>query len=602
MRNPLNSLRLLSLAVAVLLAPKPAGAGECEHPRFTSCPENMVLNACWDGKEVGATLTYPEPTAVDDCGPVNVHLESGPPSGVRLDPGVYTVKWVTVAPPGEDQATCIFQVRVLWRPEIVCPRDTTVHACGPGGAFVDYTATAFDDCGPIPWMPDFLSPYPGSRFPIGTTRVDLRTVEDGNGSYRDCTFYVTVDWPRTLDFCPEDTTIYICPGMPGVHVDYQLPRASDLCGPIEMEPDDDTPPPGGFFPVGSTSMYFRSSMGPDGRFVSCSFHVRVEPRDDEPPTITCPNDTAVVAAVGETSAVVNYTASAVDNCPGAVTLECDPPSGSTFPCGVTTVTCTATDAGHNASRCTFTVSVGLPVSVDVKPGSCPNPFKTTEQGVVPVAIHGSRFLDVTSIDASSVKLEGVPALRWSLEDVGAPWQPYVGKSDCLDCANTRKDRIGDLTLKFDAVALRSALGPVVDVECHVVHITGLLADGCPIVGEDVLRLIPASTAVLPIDAPAEVLPATLSANHPNPFRAGSFIEYSLPRSGRVSLTMYDVQGRVVRNLAERDEPAGGHVLAWDGADESGARVANGLYFYILDLEPADGSEAVRQKRKLLLER
>jgi hypothetical protein len=80
--------------------------------------------------------------------------------------------------------------------------------------------------------------------------------------------------------------------------------------------------------------------------------------DTQPPSITCtPNVTAVAAPQGGTGAVVNYAApTSSDNCPG-VTSQCVPPSGSTFPVGTTTVTCTATDASGNLASCSFTVTV-----------------------------------------------------------------------------------------------------------------------------------------------------------------------------------------------------------------------------------------------------
>src|SRR5262249_59177198 len=46
---------------------------------------------------------------------------------------------------------------------------------------------------------------------------------------------------------------------------------------------------------------------------------------------------------------------ATDNC-GVQSVVCSPPSGSTFPAGTTTVTCTATDAAGNTAQCTFTVT------------------------------------------------------------------------------------------------------------------------------------------------------------------------------------------------------------------------------------------------------
>jgi hypothetical protein len=79
-----------------------------------------------------------------------------------------------------------------------------------------------------------------------------------------------------------------------------------------------------------------------------------------PPTITCPANVTAVSAVAcppTTSTVVTYPApTASDNCPG-VTTACNPASGSTFPMGTTTVTCTATDAAGSTATCSFSVSV-----------------------------------------------------------------------------------------------------------------------------------------------------------------------------------------------------------------------------------------------------
>src|SRR5215831_552038 len=77
-----------------------------------------------------------------------------------------------------------------------------------------------------------------------------------------------------------------------------------------------------------------------------------------PPVITCPPDLDVVALTpGSTTAIVTYPDPAVtDNCPG-VTVVCNPPSGSAFPLGVTTVNCTATDSGGATASCSFNVTV-----------------------------------------------------------------------------------------------------------------------------------------------------------------------------------------------------------------------------------------------------
>ncbi|MEK7832864.1 MAG: S8 family serine peptidase, partial [Acidobacteriota bacterium] len=77
-----------------------------------------------------------------------------------------------------------------------------------------------------------------------------------------------------------------------------------------------------------------------------------------PPMISCPTDRDVIALTpGSTTAVVTYPDPiVVDNCPGA-TVVCVPASGSAFPLGATTVTCTATDSGGATASCSFTVTV-----------------------------------------------------------------------------------------------------------------------------------------------------------------------------------------------------------------------------------------------------
>jgi HYR domain. len=91
----------------------------------------------------------------------------------------------------------------------------------------------------------------------------------------------------------------------------------------------------------------------------CSFTVTVQ--DTQPPTITCPANQTVVTdqnlCPAPTCATVNFPApTTTDNCPGVIVV-CNPPSGGCLPVGVTSVTCTATDASGNTATCSFAVSV-----------------------------------------------------------------------------------------------------------------------------------------------------------------------------------------------------------------------------------------------------
>ena len=79
---------------------------------------------------------------------------------------------------------------------------------------------------------------------------------------------------------------------------------------------------------------------------------------DNPPTITVPANITVAADPGQAGAVVNYpAATATDEEDGTLAPVCSPASGSFFPLGTTTVTCTATDSGTNTASGSFTVTV-----------------------------------------------------------------------------------------------------------------------------------------------------------------------------------------------------------------------------------------------------
>ena len=134
----------------------------------------------------------------------------------------------------------------------------------------------------------------------------------------------------------------------------------------------------------------------------------------------------------------------------------------------------------------------LPVAVDIKPQSCPNPKNITDRGVLPVAILGTASFDVNQVDPATVKLEGVSPLRWSLEDVAAPFLPFIGKTRATDCTTAGPDSFLDLSLKFDEQAIITALGPVVDGQVLVLELTGTLKPAygsLAIVGEDVVVII-----------------------------------------------------------------------------------------------------------------
>jgi len=81
-------------------------------------------------------------------------------------------------------------------------------------------------------------------------------------------------------------------------------------------------------------------------------------KDDQDPVIACPRDVVVGVDPGQCVAVVTFSAKATDNCPD-VAMTCEPASGTPFPIGSTTVTCTASDTAGNVAECAFNVTVQM---------------------------------------------------------------------------------------------------------------------------------------------------------------------------------------------------------------------------------------------------
>ena len=88
----------------------------------------------------------------------------------------------------------------------------------------------------------------------------------------------------------------------------------------------------------------------------------------------------------------------------------------------------------------------------------------------------------------------------------------------------------------------------------------------------------------------------LHRNYPNPFNPETWIPYQLAAPAEVALTIYDMNGQLVRRLAVGHQAAGmyqsrSRAVYWDGRNQLGESVASGLYFYTLT---ADNFTATRR--------
>jgi hypothetical protein len=183
---------------------------------------------------------------------------------------------------------------------------------------------------------------------------------DASSNTSQCSFTVTVnDTEKPVINFPANIVTHTDPDLCSAVVSFTV-TASDNCA--LAGPPVCSPTPGSVFPKGTTTVSCTVS-DTSGNQSGCGFTVTVN--DLQAPSITCPPNIIVAAAAScpiASSATVNFTVTASDNCPG-VTFVCKNQngivvtSGQPFPVGTTTVTCTATDTSGNAASCGFNVSV-----------------------------------------------------------------------------------------------------------------------------------------------------------------------------------------------------------------------------------------------------
>jgi hypothetical protein len=81
----------------------------------------------------------------------------------------------------------------------------------------------------------------------------------------------------------------------------------------------------------------------------------------------------------------------------------------------------------------------------------------------------------------------------------------------------------------------------------------------------------------------QVLPRPLTIRCvPNPFNPLTNFDFRIPRSGRTTLSIYDVTGRLVTRLVDEYLERGDHTRTWSGTDSNGRRLASGMYLYRIE--------------------
>lgn len=231
---------------------------------------------------------------------------------------------------------------------LTCPGNITVgNDADECSAIVtpDAPPVAEGTCGTPECSPAF-----GSTFAVGTTTVTCTASPDGV-----CDFTVTVNdtQPPSIT-CSDDITVGNDPDQCDAVVSFDPPAVSDNCPDVGSP--NCSPPAGSTFPVGTTTVTCDVSDD-HSNSASCAFTASVN--DVQFPVIDIPPNQQRLTSGGRPVRVIYpSTLGAFDNCPPTFSEStCVPPTGSDFAAGVTTVTCTATDAAGNTTTDTFLVTI-----------------------------------------------------------------------------------------------------------------------------------------------------------------------------------------------------------------------------------------------------
>jgi hypothetical protein len=212
-------------------------------------------------------------------------------------------------------------------------------------------------------------------------------------------------------------------------------------------------------------------------------------------------------------------------------------------------------------------------------------FSTTAAGAgLPYVVYGHvDLLGTGDLQGIAVKAtlehgDDVSHALVGLTDTAGVWVLNLGNAKSTATNNVVAFEVGDsLFFEVEGAENGTAVGAV--------SVCGVSPQDC-------------GTLVIPatgVDEPIEPVPPTryyLTAGHPNPFRESTTIGFGLPVGAHVALRVYDVVGRRVATLVDREYPPGHHAVTWSGRNATGQRVSSGVYFYRLESEEFDRSGKV----------
>jgi hypothetical protein len=85
----------------------------------------------------------------------------------------------------------------------------------------------------------------------------------------------------------------------------------------------------------------------------------------------------------------------------------------------------------------------------------------------------------------------------------------------------------------------------------------------------------------------------LEQNYPNPFNPSTKITYTIPKDGKVKLSIYDILGREISTLVNENKTMGKYSVGFNSD-----RLSSGTYFYRVVIAPSNGKKEIIQQKAM----
>ncbi|MFL5844440.1 MAG: HYR domain-containing protein [Solirubrobacteraceae bacterium] len=297
----------------------------------------------------GAVVSFGRPAA-SDLVDGDMTAACDPASGSTFRLGSSTVT-CSVTDSHGNKATSSFIVEVVdtTAPDVRVA-DKTVEATDRTGAEVNLGATATDIVDGT--LAASCVPASGSVFALDRNTLVTCTAKDRHDNTGTATAHIRVVDTTSPAIDAHTPVTAEATGGDGAKVSYDAPATSDAvdgAGVAKCSPTS-----GSTFALGQTTV---KCIATDVHHNASTSEFTVTVRDTTAPVVTAPSDASREATSSNGAAVTWPDATAKDVVDGSSTASCLPASGSTFPVGIRTVTCTKTDRAGNTGTASFKVTV-----------------------------------------------------------------------------------------------------------------------------------------------------------------------------------------------------------------------------------------------------